>query len=366
VRKIRLNVTVRSAHSDEINAKIIKHSISKLEIKHKNDSYDINLNKFILRAPLIHYRPADRIVLEASTNSLIECELIRDKVPSSAQNKFTINFEANDVEIKGPVICLTPWGPAFSNQILHILMGIAHCDDMLGNELPILVPDDLTEREISNLSFGGVDPSRFIPIPRKSACRVIDAFIPSKSFVRDSRFGPKMDHVNYGFIFEPTDLLAYRDRIHSHPAVLKAPDQTMPRVIYFSRKDAGGRYTTNEDEAVRALSQFGAHYIMPTKVPIEEIARLVANTDIVISAFGSAILHFLAARPGTTLIEFDHPANDQCGRAICRVNGGRHVRCTSIGDRTRNFTDTSDNPVNISELVELVQAELDRRDTKKA
>lgn len=243
------------------------------------------------------------------------------------------------------------------------MIGIAHCDDILGDRLPVLVPDDLSERELQNLTYAGVDKARFIPVPRMSACHVTNAFTPSKSFIRDSTFGPRKHKVNYGFIMEPNDIKAFNSRIRASLDLSVTAKPAAARVLFISRKDASGRYTTNEDEVVEALSRFGTRIITPTQVPINEIAQAIVRADVVISAFGSAILHFAAASPGTTLIEFDHPADDQCGRAICRVLDCRHVYCTRVTGRARDFTDMSDHPVNVDELVALVERELARRDS---
>lgn len=373
VKTLQIRAAVQSAFSKDLGASVFSHSIHKFVVTHPGGETKFQLNRFMVNAPEVFFRPVDRFVFETATNSIIDTDMVRQKTDPrvtgfgefgdlGSDGRRVVNFQDNGFDVKGPVLCIGPWGRAFSNQILHILMGITHCDDILGERLPILVPDDLTVRETANLSFAGVGPERMLRVPRNSACRVTDAFIPSKSFIRDSTFGPRVWKVNYGFIFEPSDLLAYVRRIRFHPAIAASIKPKGGRILYISRKDANGRFITNEDEAVRALSRFDLRYLLPTKVPIEEIGRAVATADIVISAFGSAILHFFAARPGTTLIEFDHLANDQCGRAICRVTNCKHVICTRVVGRPRNFGDMSDNPVNVEELVQLVKEELDVRD----
>jgi hypothetical protein len=373
--EITVRAGVEIAHSDRLRATVFRHSVSKFEIRHEAETYRFQLNRFMVHAPDIYFRPIDRFALDRATQTVIDTDMVRartepavtgfgDPGPLGEDGRRPLTFTDNGLAIDGPVLCVSPWGGAFSNQILHILMGITQCDDILGDRLPVLVPDDLSAREKSNLAFAGIDESRWIGVPRTTACRVKDAFIPSKSFIRNSTFGPKKFQVNYGFLFEPTTLLAYTARIRANPRIAKPPTGGPRRVVYISRKDAGGRYTTNEDEAVQALSQFDLRYIMPTQVPIEEIAQAIANADVVISAFGSAILHFLAARHGTTLIEFDHPASDQCGRAICRVTGCEHVYCTRVTEKQRSFLDVSDNPVDVKELVGLVEAALTRHDEK--
>jgi hypothetical protein len=362
MKKLNIKARLQSAHSKDLHAKIFQHSLSKFVVNANDATYRFHLNRYMVHAPEIYFRPLDRRVLEVSTNSVIESELIRETVDPEAGRWQSVSFDVNDRVVDGPVLCVSPWGNAFSNQIFHILMGIIHCDDILGDKLPVIVPDDLSDREISNLDFAGITKDRFFPVPRASACRVINAFIPSKSFVRSTRFGPELGKIDYGFIFEPMDLQAYISRIQAHPRVTKGPKYPMPRVVYLSRKEAAKRYTINEDEAVKALERFDVHCISPMTTPIEEIAHAIHNADIVISAFGAATLHFLAAKPGTTLIEFDHPANDQFARAICRTNGCKHIICSHIGDRQRDFSDTSDNPVDVDELVALVQSEMECRD----
>jgi hypothetical protein len=375
MRKLEITATTRNAHSNDLDAQVFRHSIEKYVLNHAGESYRFHLNRYMVHVPSALFNPLDRFVLETATNSVIDTDMVRERddpslagfgnvISHDAQGQQKIECSRNDLEIQGPVLCISPWGQTFSNQIFHILMGIAHCDDVLGEALPILVPDDLSEREKSNLALIGVGPERFIPVPRASACRVHDALVPSKSFIRHSTFGPKMGKVNYGFFFEPNDIKTYAARVRNNPSVSAPDDGAAARVLYFSRKDGGSRRTTNEDEAVAALAQFDTRYIMPLETPIEEIASAVSRADVVISAFGAATLHFLAARPGATLIEIDHPANDQFSRAICRIRGCHHVICTRVSDRPRDFSDRSDNPVDIKELTGLVTDALARYDAE--
>jgi hypothetical protein len=376
VERIETGATTRIAHSDQLEAKVFKHSIEKFVVNHNAESYRFHLNRYMVHVPDAYFCPLDRFVFEPTTNSVIDTDMARESSdprlvgfgtvmdPGTDASSRRITFEHNGLALNGPMICVSPWGHAFSNQVFHILLGITHCDDVLGAELPIIVPDDLSQREMSNLALIGVGADRLVPVPRATACRVRDAFVPSKSFIRHSTFGPKKGRVNYGFFFEPYDIKAYAARVRANPMVQDGMKDADARVIYLSRKQAGSRFTTNEDEAVAALSPFGARYINPMDTPIHEIASAVAKADVVISAFGAAILHFLAAEPGSTLIEFDHPANDQFGRAICRITECRHVICTSVTDRSRDFGDHSDTTVDIVELVALVASELTRRNVQ--
>jgi capsular polysaccharide biosynthesis protein len=240
-------------------------------------------------------------------------------------------------------------------------LGIVHCDNTLSVQLPILVPENLTVWQQNCLALIGVKEDRLIRVPRGSATHVTDAFVPSKSYIRSGNFGA--DAKGHGYFFMPEDLINYsirvRDNFVNH-SVKHNEDDHPARIVYISRKDAGQRFTTNETEAVEALRPFGIHYVTPTKLPIAALARIIHQADVVISAFGSAMLNICAARPGTTLIEIDHPAQDWIGLRMCQVLGYRHVICTRFRGQRGNYADTTDNPVDIPELWLLVKDALAR------
>lgn len=357
---------VRIAYSDRLNAKVFAHSIERYLIKGDKETYQYDLNRYMVHVPDAFYSPAYRFVLDRATKSVVVPDMVLKQTLLSMEGFGTttghagdgrhfIAFDDNETTVKGPVICVSPWR-VFSNQILHVLMGIVHCDDILGAELPILVPDDLGEREKRNLALIGVGADRLISVPRHSATRVIDAFVPSKSFGRSSWLGPDGGATDQGFFLEPNDVRAYNKRVQAGLSSGGA------RVVFIGRKDAGARFLANEAEVLEALSVFDPRYIIPSETPIGETAAAIANADIVISPFGSAILNFLAARPGTALFEIDHPANDWLGRAICRVLDCRHHICSRAAKYDTSYADISNTTADIGELVELVTNDLAARD----
>ncbi len=369
MRQIRTDAIVRIAYSDRLNVRIFKHSKQEYHIKGPDITYLYPTNRYMLHVPDAFYSPAHRFVMDRSTKSIIANDMILDEVTPFLEGfgdvverysdgRILIDFQNSGITVTGPAICVSPW-KVFSNQILHVLMGIVHCDDLLGEEVPILVPEDLSEREQRNLALFGVGQERCIPVPRNSVTQVTDAFVPSKSFTRSSFLGT--DPIDHGYFFERSDLKAYAKRIIENLPVASSTAAKNPpaRLLYISRKDANARYTLNEDEAVEALRPLGVRRVRPMELTISEMAHAIHQADVVIAAFRSEILNFCAARPGTTLIEIDHPAQEWCGRRICEVLGHRHAICTRYGG-PRNHGDRSDVHVNIAELVNLASEALER------
>jgi capsular polysaccharide biosynthesis protein len=370
MRERRTEAIVRTAHSTRLNVRVFRHSRFEYHIKLADKTYRLPINRYMVHVPDAYYAPVYRFVLDRSTKSVIASDMFLEHTNSALEGfgdtverfpdgRILIDFSTDDNKINGPVICVSPWG-AFSNLIMHVLMGIVHCDDLLGIQYPILVPDDLPVWQRRCLALIGIDEDRMIRVPRYSATHVTEAYVPSKSFTQSCYFGA--DLIDHGFFFEPNDLKSYSRRVIENLVNLAPEDDDghrPARVLYIARKDAGSRFTTNEAEAVEALRLFGVRYVLPTELPIATMARAIHQADVVISAHGSAILNMPAARPGTTLIEIDHPGQDWCGRRICQILGYRHVICTRYrGSRvSRNRTN---NPVNIPELLSLIKEALSR------
>jgi hypothetical protein len=375
MRECRTKAIVRTAHSKRLNVRVFHHSMFEYHIELTGKTYRYPINRYMVHVPDAYYAPIYRFVLDRSTKSVIASDMLLkntnlalegfgDTVERFPDGCILINFLTDDTKITGPVICVSPWG-SFSNLIMHVLMGIVHCDDLLGIQYPILVPYDLPVWQRRCLALIGVDEDRMIRVPRGGATHVTEAYVPSKSFNRSSFFD--IDSIDHGFFFEPYDLKSYSRRVIENVVNLGPEDDDdhePARVLYIARKDASVRFTTNEAEAVEALRSFGVRYVLPTELPIGAMARAIHQADVVISAFGSAILNIAAARPGTTLIEIDHPAQDWCGRRICQILGYRHVICTRYRGERGNFKDVTSNPVNISELFSLTKHSLSRSSSK--
>ena len=364
----RTEAIVRTAHSKRLNAHVFRHSRFEYHIQLADATYRYIINRYMVHVPDAYYAPIYRFVLDRSTKSVIASDMRFDRTDSKLEGfgdtierfpdgRILIDFSEDGTKITGPVICVSPWD-SFSNLIMHVLMGIVHCDDLLEIQYPILVPDDLPVWQQRCLALIGVDEDRLIRVPRGSATIVMEAYVPSKSFTRSIFLDTKS--IDHGFFFEPNDLKSYSRRVIENSVNLgpEDDDHGPARVLYIARKDASARLTTNEAEAVEALRPFGVRYVLPTELPIAAMARAIHQADVVISAHGSAILNIPAARPGTTLIEIDHPAQDWCGRRICQVLGYRHVICTRYRGGRGNYRDRTNNPVNIPELVSLIKEAL--------
>jgi capsular polysaccharide biosynthesis protein len=371
MRRYRTDAIVRTAHSKRLNARVFGHSKSEYYVEAADNAYRYHLNRYMLHVPDAYYAPIYPFVLDRSTKSVIASDMrfehtqsylggVGSTVERFPDGRILIDFLTDNSKVTGPVICVSPWG-SFSNLIMHVLMGIVHCDDLLGIKHPILVPDDMTVWQRGCLALIGVDEDRLIRVPRASATIVTDAYVPSKSYSRSNWFGN--DSIDRGFFFQPEDLKSYSRQIIENLVDLgpKDEDDHVPaRVLYIGRKDANHRFTTNEAEAVDALRPFGALYVLPTELPIAAMARAINQADVVISAHGSAILNMPAARPGTTLIEIDHPAQDWCERRICQILGYRHVICTGYLGKRGKYKNGTDNPVDIPELLSLTKDALSR------
>ena len=364
MRDIRTESIVRTAFSDRINARIFNQSAEKYVLAGDQGGFEYVLNRFMVHVPDAYFIPRDRFAMDRTTKSVIAPEMVATEsdpalggfgktVEMLPDGRSVIDFTDCEITIQGPVICVSPW-TSFSARVTQILMGILHCDDLLGTTLPILAPDDLTAREREGLALIGIGEDRLIKVPRNAAVRVTDAMIPSKSYARSMTLATNRGILELGYFLEPNDLRALNRRIRARlePRPGQAP------VLLLARADGGARRVTNELEIVEALEKFGVRYIRTTETPLETTCQAVMDARVVVSGHGSALLNFTAAGSATPLIEIDHAGNDWLGRAICRVLGSKYRLASRPDASTRDFTDYTDRAADVGEIVRMVAEEL--------
>jgi capsular polysaccharide biosynthesis protein len=101
------------------------------------------------------------------------------------------------------------------------------------------------------------------------------------------------------------------------------------RPIYVSRARTGRRRVVNEDELARVLQAHRFEIIHPQELSFADQVRTFNEAEVVIGAFGSALVNVVFSQPGTTLIELV-PFADSAGHLHYALAAGGGVRYTAL------------------------------------
>lgn len=125
---IKIRARVRIAHADDHGAKVFRKSIHNFVVTADEEEYRFGINCYMVHIPEAHYRPIDPYLLEKTTSTIIDTDMVRERTnprvsgfgsrsSSDADGNFLVSYESNGIRVEGPVIRVGPWGRVFSNQI---------------------------------------------------------------------------------------------------------------------------------------------------------------------------------------------------------------------------------------------------------
>jgi hypothetical protein len=267
--------------------------------------------------------------------------------------KIRLHYPRPNIHVKGAAICLY-YAKGSAVFLRDILLGAFRARRMLGTGLPILVPNDLNDRQRAFLEVIGIGDKDLIPVPASGTVTVSKAFIPSRSFARDVKVKVGPNWRNLRFLMEPEDTGAFnktmQDRHGGGPK----------RRLYISRADASGRRILNENVIVDRLKRLGFERLVLAEMSVPEIVSAFANAEIILSPHGSGLTNILFSPPGAQVIEIDHPRSDFVAHGLSRALGqGFHI-VGKVPDSARERASQVSQSPNPDEVVRVVKGAIDR------
>jgi len=267
--------------------------------------------------------------------------------------KIRLHYPRPKIHVEGAAVCLY-FSKGFAVFLRDILLGAFRARRMLGTTPPILVPDDLGERQRAFLEVIGLTDKDLIEVPATGTVTVSKAFIPSRSFARDVKVKVGSDWRNLRFLMEPEDTGAFnqemQDRYGGGPR----------RRLFISRADASGRRILNEDAIMNRLTALGFERLVLAEMPVPKIVSAFANAEIILSPHGSGLTNILFSPPGAQVIEIDHPRSDFVAHGLSRALGqGFHV-IDKVSDAARERSSQVDQAPDPEGVARIVKRAIDR------
>jgi capsular polysaccharide biosynthesis protein len=261
-----------------------------------------------------------------------------------------VHYEEPSRVIDGPVIC-AHFSRGHGVFNIGTMTSLHRARSIVGHDVPILVPDDLSRRQWSYLALVGINPVDCIAVPRFTPVGVRRAFVPSRSFVRDLRIREGKSMRPIGMLFEPVDIRAINAIVRARFAA--AP----PRRVYISRQDAVERQTPNEAEVMRSLSLSGFERVMIGQMPVKESIEILASASTVVVPHGSGGANLLFAPPGSSVVEIDDIRQDWAihGTALALDQRYRLIGRVPAEKRARGGNEKFGHAVNVAELETAVE-----------
>lgn len=126
---------------------------------------------------------------------------------------------------------------------------------------------------------------------------------------------------------------AIREIYHEHFGL---SDSKPKKLVYLTRMKMGHRHVINEDQVLELLTSKGFEVIVPEDMRLEEQARLLASTKVLIGLTGSALNNMMFMHPDSSVIEFRMKDDDQNLHYFSYSSAHQlkyyYIRCPSRGD----------------------------------
>lgn len=196
---------------------------------------------------------------------------------------------------------------------------IVHALERL-REMPLIVPDKLTEFQRASMDMIGIDPARLVSYAGAQVIAVRTLWVPT--------------------------MLAYRSYVHraalqwlrQHALRWASPDQhpTPPR-LFASRQDADKRILINEDEVYDALRPLGFVRVRCSALSLRDQIRYFANAECIVGGTGSNLTSVIFSNDYAAVVELFPAESNAFIRNICALKKQPYAALlgTNIVDATK-------------------------------
>jgi capsular polysaccharide biosynthesis protein len=172
--------------------------------------------------------------------------------------------------------------------------------------LRIVVGKDLTSTQRESLELAGIDKARLCVLDDGAFYRFDALWVPSV--------------FTQGGLFHPAALTWLRQTyLRGIPK-----DDSRPRRLFISRRDAAKRHLLNEDEVSAYLESVGFGTILSSQLSFSEQVAAFAHAETIVAATGSGISNSVFAPRNATVVELlnvDRHYGDGFGQHLVHVAG---------------------------------------------
>ncbi len=268
-------------------------------------------------------------------------------IVSASGNIVSTRLRAPEALIDGPVIC-TYFTSAWGTFLLDTLLACITAQRVHGSEAALLVGRGFNHRHRQYLQIFGQTNVEEIDLADGRTVALRDAIVPSRPKIRDANFAFSGNRVSLKYFVEPRVAKDANEAVQSR-------FRGKSRQIFISRQDANVRVAPNERDLEDRLSTYGFETLLIGSTPPEEVARRMANAEIVVTPHGSNAANTLFAPPDATIIEIDHPRQDWNCLGVARALGQTHRLVNKVEDGKRTYQDNASYPIDIDEVDRVVR-----------
>lgn len=323
---------------------------------------DVDFHRYVCRMEDAIYGPDQVGLLSPNQNTVISAHPLNARLPTTGMafglrekvlpdKRLRLHYPAPTHRVSEPAVCLYHAKGA-AVFLRDVVLGALRARRMLGGDVQILVPDDISARRRAFLALVGIQEKDLVPVPAQGTTRVAQALVPSRSFARDVRIKAGQGWHDLRFLMESEDTLAF------NTAIQKQFADNHRRRLYISRDDAPDRRLLNEREAMMVLEPLGFERLVLSDMPVNDLVSAFANAEIIVSPHGSGLTNILFAPRRARVIEIDHPRSDFVAHGLSRVLGQPFHLLGRVPDEARERVSTRSHSVDLHALAEVVEQQI--------
>lgn len=202
------------------------------------------------------------------------------------------------------------------------------------SSMRLVVGADISDAQLECLAMFGISESRLLRLAPDGACRFGTLWVPS----------------------------LWSDEFHLHPAALlwlrrsllgRAALKHDGTRLFVSRRDAGSRHISNEDEVAALLEGHGFRTILAGQMSFAEQLALFSRAQLVVGGTGSGLSNIVFAPTDATYVELHNfERGAEFIRLLAAQLGQRYERVTGT-----NVPDAARQPHNWDYRIETAQLE---------
>lgn len=247
--------------------------------------------------------------------------------------------------VSGPAIILADdvWDTNFCHWLLDWLPRLALMGSTVRAGPLTLIVNALDARfQTESLAMLGVDETRVLALPARTAVRVERMIVPS----------------NLGAIFHPALKSSRWATDYLRSSFLHGSGRA-PLRVYLSRGDAARRRVLNDDELFERLSRLGFEKVVLSELTFAEQAHVLSRAECVTGLHGAGFSHTVFMPEGGKVIEiFPSTYGTMSFYVLCAGRGVDYYTFVEHAVSEASWTQADDVLVDVDGFVECVAAVL--------
>tara|TARA_R110000787_G_scaffold46612_8_gene113023 strand:+ start:13645 stop:14781 length:1137 start_codon:yes stop_codon:yes gene_type:complete len=184
-------------------------------------------------------------------------------------------------------ILFPSWYHNYYHWMIDILPRIIYLKYLDDKTIPICVGDTISRNAYEALAIALGDESRI---------QVLSGTHLFKSAVIPTNISESFD------VSKPV-ITFLRETFSSKSALKNINQNSLPKKIYISRRDANIRRITNEDEVIEFLKKRGFSILKLSNISVLEQATLFKNAEVIVSHHGAALTNLVFCSKNARVVE---------------------------------------------------------------